>query len=150
MSNTLVRKEPPPQLSEFPHLVEDNVRLGDLDHQNHVNNAVFATFLETGRVMLLRDLFGEFRGEGAGFVLARVEIDYLRELHWPGRVVIATRVARLGNSSVTFAQGVFNGGECAARGQSTLVRIDLTTRRSIPFTEDMASQLRTKMGNRGA
>lgn len=145
MTETQRTKPAPPRPEEFPHHARDVIRLGDLDHQNHVNNAVFGTYLETGRALMMRDLFGALSRDGDGLVLARVEIDFLRELHWPGEVVIGTRVARLGTSSVTLAQAVFTDGSCAAVGRSTMVRIDSRTRRSVPFTAEMAELLRSRM-----
>ena len=44
-----------PRLEQFPGRTADVIRFGDLDPQGHVNNTVFATFFETGRVMLLRE-----------------------------------------------------------------------------------------------
>ena len=60
------------------------IRFGDLDPQGHVNNTVFATFFETGRVMLLREPKNLLNPPGATSVLARLDINFLRELHWPG------------------------------------------------------------------
>src|SRR4051812_13052639 len=84
-----------PQLAEFPIRVSDIVRFADIDRQSHVNNAVFATFLETGRVGTIYDPENGFQVPGATSVLARVEIDFLQELHWPGTVEIATAVATI-------------------------------------------------------
>lgn len=41
------------KLEGFPFRSSDKLRYGDTDRQGHVNNAVFSTFLETGRVELL-------------------------------------------------------------------------------------------------
>jgi acyl-CoA thioester hydrolase len=131
-----------PRLEDFPYRAADSIRLGDLDHQNHVNNAVFSTYFETGRVMMMRALFGGLNFGGANFVLARVEIDFLREVHWPGHVDIGTRVARVGTSSLTLDQTVFKDGTCAASGRSTMVLIDSTARRATPFPQEMAGRLR--------
>jgi acyl-CoA thioester hydrolase len=38
-----------PSLRDFAVYSVDKLRYGDTDRQGHVNNAVFATFLETGR-----------------------------------------------------------------------------------------------------
>ena len=38
---------------EFPLKTYDKIRYADTDRQGHVNNAVFSTFLETGRVKIL-------------------------------------------------------------------------------------------------
>jgi acyl-CoA thioester hydrolase len=43
-----------PQLADYPHRVTEIIRYGDLDPQGHVNNAVFATYFESGRVAVFR------------------------------------------------------------------------------------------------
>jgi hypothetical protein len=40
---------------DFPHRTTETIRFGDLDSNNHVNNAVFSSFFEAGRVTLFRD-----------------------------------------------------------------------------------------------
>ena len=88
----------------FPHRTVETIRFGDLDRQNHVNNAVFSTFLESGRVIIL---YGPEYGlivPDSSFVLARIAIDFLGEMHWPGEVEIGTAVARVGNSSLGLDQ----------------------------------------------
>src|SRR5918997_2770564 len=109
----------PPRRDDFPYFAPDMVRLGDLDHQNHVNNAVYATYFETGRVMMMREAFGgRLNFGGTNFVVARLEINYLRELRWPGTVEVGTGVERMGRSSVVYAQAIFNNGVCAASGRT--------------------------------
>src|SRR5215470_3740649 len=85
-----VGRRPVPRPEDFPHRTVETIRFGDLDRQNHVNNAVFSTFLESGRVIIL---YGEEYGliaPGASFVLAHLSIDFLGEMHWPGEVEIGT------------------------------------------------------------
>jgi acyl-CoA thioester hydrolase len=110
--------------------VSDVIRYGDLDRQGHVNNAVYSSYLEAGRVAIIFDRDHGLQAPGATSVLARIEIDYLNELRWPGMVEIGTAVAAIGRSSYTFAQAVFHDGTCAATARATLVLIDTTTRRS--------------------
>ena len=43
------------RLEDFPHRVTDIIRYADLDPQGHVNNAVFATYFESGRVAMFRN-----------------------------------------------------------------------------------------------
>jgi acyl-CoA thioester hydrolase len=38
------------KLDDYPFKTYDKIRYRDTVRQNHVNNAVFSTFLETGRV----------------------------------------------------------------------------------------------------
>jgi hypothetical protein len=94
--------EPPP-LADFPSACPTSIRFGDLDRQGHVNNAVFATSFESGRVGLIYDAENGPQVPGATSVVVRLEIDFLRELRWPGTVEIGTAVAEIGRSSNCFA-----------------------------------------------
>jgi acyl-CoA thioester hydrolase len=74
-------------------------------------------------------------------VIARLELDYHAELTWPGQVEIGTRLLRLGRSSFTFAQGIFQNGRCAASAVTVIVLMNEATRRSTPLPPDLAQEL---------
>jgi len=115
---------------------EEKLRYGDLDTNGHVNNAVYATFCESGRVTLIRKLFPKADTEGFFTVIARLEINFKSELFFPGRVRTATWFIRVGNSSFTMEQALFgDDGVLAATGVSTCVAMDMETRRPLPFDD---------------
>jgi acyl-CoA thioester hydrolase len=130
-----------PKLAQFPGQTGDIIRFGDLDPQGHVNNTVFATFFETGRVMLLREPGNELGAPGATTVLARLDISFLRELHWPGEVTIGTGTTDVGRSSYSFLQAIFHNGECAGTANATMVMIDAATRKSRPLPDNVVARL---------
>jgi acyl-CoA thioester hydrolase len=135
-------RRPVPRPEDFPHRTVETIRFGDLDRQNHVNNAVFATHFESGRVIIL---YGEEYGLAApdtSFVLARLSIDFLGEMHWPGDVEIGTAIAGVGTSSLRFDQALFVNGVCVATAENTLVMVDKTTRKPRPFTPEHAARIR--------
>ena len=134
-------RKPTPQLADYPHRVKDIIRYADLDPQGHVNNAVFSTYFESGRVAMFRDPDLGIGVPNATFVLVRQEIDFLRELRWPGNVEIGTALAEFGRSSFTVTQTIFNGDICAAAGRATLVMMDTETRRARPLTDDAMAKL---------
>ena len=127
---------PAPRLSDFTFVAREKLRYGDTDRQGHVNNAVFATFLETGRVEMLFKGGADLVGPNGAFVLARLLLDYRQEVNWPGEVEIGTSVAGFGRSSLRFQQGVFQNGECVATAETVVVLTDTTTRRSKPFSDE--------------
>src|SRR5262249_10983740 len=61
-----------PRLEDFPVRVTDIIRFGDVDRQGHVNNAVFSTYFETGRVVIIWDEDNGLQVPGATSVLARI------------------------------------------------------------------------------
>lgn len=118
------------------------IRFRDLDRQGHVNNAVFATYFEAGRVVILYDESHGMIAPGTSFVLAHLSIDYLGEVHWPGDIEIGTAIAAVGNASLRVSQALFLGGRCVATADNTLVMVDRETRRPRPFTPAHAARIR--------
>jgi acyl-CoA thioester hydrolase len=112
-------------LGEFPFHASDKIRYADTDRQGHVNNAVFATLLETGRVELLYDL----AEPGSSFVIAQLALEFRAEIHWPGTVSIGTRVGSVGSSSIKLVQGLFQDDRCVATAETVIVLIDDATRK---------------------
>ena len=112
------------------------IRWRDLDAYRHVNNAVYATYLEECRDELIESLLDGI-GDAWDYVLARVAIDYRRELtQADGVVVVRCAVERLGTSSITLREEIrTRDGELSAEAEAVLVARDQKTGRSRPLTE---------------
>ena len=95
------------KLNDFPLKTFDKVRYADTDRQGHVNNATFATFLETGRVEVLYNPEYPLLSKGSSFVIASLKLDFLREIRWPGQVDTGTGILKIGNSSIKMLQKLF-------------------------------------------
>ena len=113
------------------HEKEIEIRWRDLDAFNHVNHIVFLTYLEEVR----DEWLGRVLDDAAlvwGYVIARVEIDYRRELTLEDDVVVARcSLDRLGTKSVVTSEAVVTrGGETAAEAKAVLVARDAETGRS--------------------
>jgi acyl-CoA thioester hydrolase len=116
--------------SSFRSFEAEKLRFSDTDMIGHVNNVAFAALLESGRTAFGHACLFPHMPRGVQVVMARVEIDYRRELHWPAVVDVGTRLVAVGRSSYVMAQGVFLADACVATGRTTLVMIDRQTRRS--------------------
>lgn len=112
----------------YRHWYEVALRYNDTDRQGHVNNVAFATMSEQGRADFLLGAQAQALPDGATFVLARLTIDYLREVFWPGSVSVGTATLRVGRSSMTLAQGMFDGEACVATAVNVIVLVDATGR----------------------
>lgn len=129
------------EAADCPIFSTDKLRYADTDRQGHVNNAVFATFLETGRVELIYDPERPLAADGAEFVLASLSLAFKGEVHWPGTVEIGTWVRRLGNSSIHIGQVVFQDGRCVAEAETVVVQIDRASRKALPLSEEARERL---------
>ena len=136
---------PATERSSYAIWTYDTLRYCDTDRQGHVNNAVFATFCESGRVMFLYDERLDLAGRGSIFVLARLELDFRAELFHPGRIDIGTRVLGIGRTSFRLGQGIFNGDTCAATSESVLVLMDESTRKAKALTPQLRTWLEERL-----
>ena len=119
------------RIDSFAHWTPVTIRFSDQDSMDHVNNCAFATYVELSRVLFLKALIDRQQNPGIDFILASLKIDYRRELHFPGTVMVGARVLKLGNKSVTTGYGLFKDKECVATSESVNVFIELAGRKTI-------------------
>ena len=125
MSETPV---PDPRLKDravFTAWTVDRVRYNDLDPNDHVNNNAINQFFEDGRVSFREQkLPGEAGSTLAGFVVVKFSAEYLAPVTYPGEVEVGSAILRVGRTSYTLGQGVFQGQTCIAIAEVVTVTVD--------------------------
>lgn len=116
----------------YPLIAHDTARYGDTDLNGHVNNAAFLTYMETGRITFLLNPDDALAPPNHGFAIVRLVMDFRAEMHWNTGVVIGTAVPRIGRTSFTLHQAIFQGDTCTATAECVLVLMDLGTRKAAP------------------
>ena len=111
------------------------IRWRDLDAYRHVNNAVYATYLEEARDEWVERALGGV-SDLWDFVLARVAIDFREELRQEDdEVVVSIALVRIGTSSLTLREEIRKlDGSLSAEAEAVLVARDRETGRSRPLT----------------
>lgn len=129
------------QVSLAPVTALIQVRWNDADQLGHINNAVYFTYGAYARMTLIETALGV--GAWGDCVLARIEVDYLREIPGDYREVrVTSGVRRIGNSSVgTREEALLDDGTVAARMDAVIVFRNLETGRSRPLTPEERAQL---------
>jgi acyl-CoA thioester hydrolase len=125
----------------FPVFSSDKIRYSDTDRQGHVNNAVFATFLETGRVEILYNQNEPILLAGCSFVIASLSVNFIKEINWPGTVDIGTGVQHIGNSSIVLFQKLFQNGREVANASSTVVQVSDINSTSVQLSNEARKKL---------
>lgn len=123
----------------FYHWTEIPVRFRDLDPLNHVNNALFNTYLEEARIQFLGEV-GQMQtqfSEGKTFVLVKITIEYLKQITFPSTLLVGTGVGEVGNSSIEAVQGIFDKESKNLMGvaKSTGVWYDINKKRPTRLPE---------------
>lgn len=133
--------------SAYRYWITEHVRFADLDLQGHVNNKAFTVYAESGRAAFLRELGFWAAGATRQSVVVRLEIDYRRELHYPGEVRVGVRVLKIGKTSFTLGLGIFDAaGECAATVVTILARVSTEHRGAIELNAEERARLETHLG----
>ena len=123
------------------------VRFCDTDKLGHVNNVSIASYIEAGRCELFYQVM-----QGAGtsaeidFVLARLAIDFRREIFYPGTVEVGSRFLKLGNRSITSGYGVFVGDACVVTAECVSVFFDMSACASVVPSGTLRALLEAAVG----
>lgn len=121
--------------------VTEHIRFADLDLLGHVNNVAFTIYAESSRAAFMHQTGFWIPKAPRQNVIVRLELDYRRELHYPGEVRVGLRVLKIGNSSFTLGQALFSGEHCVATAVVVIVRMDAGTRRATPLNDEERAQL---------
>jgi acyl-CoA thioester hydrolase len=139
---TMTSSSADPLTSDGAILTSVSLRYSDMDMMGHLNNAVYATLFEAGRVAYIDGVLGPFTPEGAGYVIVKLTIDFKAEAHYPGVAEISTRIVRLGGSSMTYLQVITVNGREVATAESICALFDRTARKAMRCPEALRTHIR--------
>jgi acyl-CoA thioester hydrolase len=115
----------------------ETVRFRDLDSLGHMNNAVYATFLEQARIAYLSPLGAQV----TGMILARLEIDFRAQVSQGDTVEIEVMPGRIGTKSFELAYTMRVRETVVAEAKTVLVAYDYQTERSIEIPDEWKERL---------
>jgi acyl-CoA thioester hydrolase len=131
--------------------VDIQLRWGDQDAYGHINNVVYARYLEEARVRVLwlgastepTGLEQHFRADGPNglkMLLASQQVEYLRVLEYSeAPITIELWIGKLGGSSLEIHYEVLDGAQpertVVARAISSIVLVDGETLRPVRLSE---------------
>lgn len=127
-------------MTEMAFETEIPVRFSDRDTLGHVNNALYATYLEEGRIAYLRNLFGEDY-DARSIVIANLEIAF-RASVTDRTVVVGVRPTDIGTRSFEMDYTIASGETLAATASTVQVRVDTET----GDTKRLSDQWRDALG----
>lgn len=120
------------------------MRWGDMDRLGHVNNTLYFRYMEVARFAWLKNSRAIPGTAAQGVVLINAFCNFLRQLEFPGEVLVKTYVGKVGRSAadtwVTMAHADAPDVVCA-NGGATLVWVDYAAHKSLPFPDDFRAFL---------
>ncbi len=125
------------------HEIKLQLRYRDIDSLGHVNNAVFLSYFEIGRIGLFRLNSESYSVDSIDFVIAHIEIDFFKPLHLFEDVILRTRIVKVGKTSFTFDHEIISerDGENYCHGISVAVSMKDGNKIPVPqFIRDLLIQ----------
>lgn len=118
-------------------------RFGDMDGLRHINNCLVPVWFENARTPIFRIFNPSMRVDFDhwNLIMARIEADFLREMHWGEDVRIVTHVVKIGSSSFTVGQEAWQGGKLCAMGTAVHVHYDFSTGSSARIPGEIREKL---------
>jgi acyl-CoA thioester hydrolase len=116
--------EPDPQralIASYPRVDRVTLRYADVDPSGPVSATAIARLFEDGRYRIRTAIdHPHARDPQLGFVLARIAVDLLASVHYPGSVHIAIGVGRIGRTSFDYLAALFQDDRCVALSDATV------------------------------
>ena len=127
--------------ADYRFWTEEKLRNTDTDKQGHVNNGVMSSFFEAGRIELLAAPEIAAIRAATSIVVVRMLINFKKELFFPGKVRVGTRVAKVGRTSIECLQVIYAANGEVASAEATCVLLDRATRKPTPVPEQLRAYL---------
>jgi acyl-CoA thioester hydrolase len=88
-----------PMMEGYRFTLPREVEFRDVDAADHVNNAVYLTYLETARIRYLTEVLGADFAYQLSVILAHVTVDFRSPARFPETLEVGTRVTGVGSKS---------------------------------------------------
>lgn len=116
-------------------------RFAETDALGHINNTALPVWFETGRAPIFKHFVPSMKTEDWNLILAKIEVEYIREIFYSNEVEIRTYVEGIGNSSFVVYQEAWQTQKLAAKGRATMVHLDLALKKSKPIPDEIRKTL---------
>ena len=120
-------------------------RFYETDAFGHVNNTVVTGWFETAREPIFRIFTPQMDIRELKLILARVEVDFVAQIHYGHEVTVHTGIEKIGNASFTVAHEAFQQGRKVARGRAVQVYFDFATQQSGRLPDEFRAALAAHM-----
>lgn len=119
------------------HRTTIQMRFSDTDALGHLNNGAYAVYAEVARLEFL----GLLADARRSLILARLEVDFRRQVRFGEAIEVTTWIERVGTTSVTMRHEVLADGTMAAEVRAVVVSFDYDAQRPKPWTDAQRTAL---------
>ena len=129
--------------------VNIEIRFTDVDSQNHVNHTAIVAWIAHARVKLIDEKVNQYDNKNLelDYVLANMEINFHKEVFYPGTIEVSSRVLNVGSKSLTTEFFVYNNDDdLVAEAQCINVFFRISSKKSVIIPDKLKEILMKKNG----
>ncbi|MCA9507638.1 MAG: acyl-CoA thioesterase [Myxococcales bacterium] len=134
-------------LKEFSVVIEDNLRWGDMDAFQHVNNTLYFRYFEEARIAYFHKIkiIEEMKHSGIGPILKSTLCTFRIPLTFPDTISIGTKVSLIESDRFLMNYAVFSHHhqKIAAEGEGIIVSFDYPNAKKVPLPVKVVDAIRT-------
>ena len=133
------------------------IRFTDVDIQGHVNHTAIVEWIAHTRVQLIDEKVNQYdhtiwknnikdEGPELDHVLVNLDVNFRKEVFYPGTIEVTGRVLNVGNKSVTTEFFVYSGNEVVAEAQCINVFFRISDKKSVDIPDKLKEMMMKKNG----
>ncbi len=125
-----------PEEKTLIHTMNVPIRWGDMDAMGHVNNTLYFRYMEIGRLQWMTDAGVPANPLGEGPVIANAFCNFIKQLEYPGDVLVRTYVGAVGRTSFDTYHELLRADDpltVYANGGATVVWVNFPLQKSSPM-----------------
>jgi acyl-CoA thioester hydrolase len=119
----------------------------DTDMLGHINNTVIPVWCETARRPIFEIFNPSLRPDKWNLIVARVEMDFEHQIDYIPTIEIRTGIERIGNSSFTVLQELYQEGRRVATVRTVMVHYSYSQQKPIHLPQDIRTKLVPLLGS---
>ncbi len=116
-------------------------RFSDTDALGHINNTMIPIWFEGARNPIFKIFMPQLDLKNWPLILAKIDVEFHQQLYFEKTIVVKTYIGRLGSSSFTVYQELWQGGEKCVSGNAIMVNFCYQKQKSQPISADIREQL---------
>ncbi len=122
----------------------------DTDALGHINNTRIPVWFEFARNDVCQLFTPDLDPQKWVLILARIEVEYRAELYFNAPIEIRTGVSRIGSSSFTVSQALYQHGRLGAEGKTVMIHYDHQAKQAKPIPDDVRAALESHLADEAA
>ena len=129
----------------FKSKIDIQIRMTDLDPLGHVNNSVYFSYYDAGKLHYFSGINEDISWEAIDKVIVRTECDFMESIFFDDNISVETKVIETGNKSMKMMQRIIDNN--TGKIKSTCLSIISSYDRQNNTSKALSEELKKKVEN---